>query len=105
MNHLEHAKVYLDLPKEMQDDDAVTFARDVESLYRLLDKYKAENSALLTAIVDGLVAWDNAPTGSLSDLVQVMSPHMQALRELVGERVKNLIDAMSATCGVDLRAR
>jgi hypothetical protein len=42
MTVLEHAKVYVDLPKAMQDDDALEFARAVVTLYKLLDKAKAE---------------------------------------------------------------
>ena len=38
MNTLEHARVYIDLPKHLQDDDALVFARAVVSLYEIIDR-------------------------------------------------------------------
>lgn len=42
MNTLEHARIYVDLPKNLQDEDALTFARAVVALYGIIDRLKAE---------------------------------------------------------------
>lgn len=42
MSVLDDARDYVDLPKKMQDDDALRFARAVISLYELLDNKKSQ---------------------------------------------------------------
>lgn len=45
MSILEDAKIYVDLPKNMQNDDALRFARAVITLYDLLDTARARSAS------------------------------------------------------------
>jgi len=40
MSTLDDAKVYVDLPKKLQDEDALQFARAVIALYEIVDRLK-----------------------------------------------------------------
>lgn len=72
MTLVEHALIYLDLPKEMQDDDAAEFARTVRSLWDLLNRRR-------DAIRAAIEAWDNAPM-DVPGMVGAMTPIMATFR-------------------------
>jgi len=43
--------------------------------------------ALTEAVDEAIAAWDNSPTGSMSELVHQLSPHMQRLREIIARHL------------------
>lgn len=92
MTTLDHAKNYLDLPPRMQDDDAREFACDLESMYRIYDRLKAEIRAAVEA-------WDGSPLHFLPDtgMVARMSAPMDARRKSIADPFAGVPDVSSST--------
>ena len=55
----------------------------VPAMCDLVAKLDAENAELRRRVLAALKAWDDAPTGSMADLVSRVSPAMGKLREWV----------------------